>query len=359
LLAGLLAACPSPAQVPNNDIEQRRLLAAEEVVASSTTDCTVQWPCVDERLTGKCIEYHNDQWFEFRPPTTGIWYVNIGQQKCRDVRGVQLVALTGTPCQPATYRILTCASLGTQDNLFVPLYALAVGQPVLLNVDGYLKDYCGFTIQMSGQARGLPVLPATNPPGVPPAMSRFITLTWHVPDSLAAVRQCRVLRREQHEFRSREVATVALNGSALGARRADYARTDTLPGVGNYLYQVVVESADGTPPVVLKQQWVSYSQLRKIEPGLVGTDVASVVLPLNRYPPSARLAVYISDPPSGRRLRAVVLEGQRLPRQPERVFAQPWLDLGLRQVQVEIICQPRRGQTTTDRLLLPIVPAEQ
>ena len=43
----------------------------------------------------------------------------MGGQNCRDVRGVPLVVLTGQPCQPATYRVLSCASLGTQDDVFV------------------------------------------------------------------------------------------------------------------------------------------------------------------------------------------------------------------------------------------------
>ena len=66
------------AQVANDNIENRRVLRAEEVVFSSTTGCTVQRNCVDERLTGKCIEYHNDQWFEFTPTISGRYFVNIG-----------------------------------------------------------------------------------------------------------------------------------------------------------------------------------------------------------------------------------------------------------------------------------------
>src|SRR5690606_14938890 len=87
------------AQVPNDDIEHRRLLKAEEIVFSNTIGCTVQRNCVDESLTGKCVEYHNDQWFEFSPETPGVYFVNISGQSCRDTRGVQLVILTGEPCQ--------------------------------------------------------------------------------------------------------------------------------------------------------------------------------------------------------------------------------------------------------------------
>ena len=62
-LAWLLTAPLARAQVVNDNIESRRVLQTEATVTSNTTGCTVQRRCVDERLTGKCIEYHNDQWF--------------------------------------------------------------------------------------------------------------------------------------------------------------------------------------------------------------------------------------------------------------------------------------------------------
>ena len=77
LLAGLFT-INALAQVPNDNIENRRVLQAGETITSSTTGCTVQRACVDERLTGKCIEYHNDQWFEFTPTISGRYFVNIG-----------------------------------------------------------------------------------------------------------------------------------------------------------------------------------------------------------------------------------------------------------------------------------------
>ncbi|MGI4762862.1 MAG: hypothetical protein ACRYF0_19275 [Janthinobacterium lividum] len=344
------------AQAPNDNIENRRLLRAEETITSSTVGCTVQPACVDERQTGKCIEYHNDQWFEFRPPATGTYYVNIGGQHCRDVRGVQLVVLTGTPCQPATYRILACTSLGTQDDLFVPLPNLQAGQPYLLDVDGYLKDYCSFTLQVSGRARGLPVVPAPAVPQGLPAMRRVVTLAWEVPDSLATARYCRVLRRELHEFRAREIRREPLATNTYGRRQAAYSLTDTLPGPGQYLYQIVAEGdpAEG-PPTLLRQQWLAYSQLRPIMPGAVAAGVAFVELPLSRYPRRAQLAVVFSDPGTGRVLRrlpltlaAVASPGQG------RIYAQPWLDAGIRQVAADITCYPPHGPTYTEHLLLPL-----
>ena len=279
----LLTSLTTHAQVANDNIENRRLLQAEETITSTTTGCTVQPSCVDERLTGKCIEYHNDQWFEFRPPATGTYFVNIGGQRCRDVRGVQLVVLTGTPCQPATYRILSCTSFGTQDDLFVTLPNLQAGQPYLLDVDGYLKDYCTFTLQVSGQARGLPAEPAPGIPATAPGTSRLIELSWEVPDSLAAATYCRVLRRPQNGFRAAEIRRVPITRNVYGTRRAAYTLTDTLPGVGQYLYQVVAESDDNTaPPTFLKQQWVGFSKLKPVMAGAIDGGTSFLNLPLAR-----------------------------------------------------------------------------
>ena len=350
----LLTLAVAHAQVANDNIENRRGLRAEETITSSTVGCTVQRGCVDERLTGKCIEYHNDQWFEFRPAVAGTYYVNIGGQRCRDVRGVQLVVLTGTPCQPATYRLLSCTSLGTQDDLFVPLPDLQAGQPYLLDVDGYLKDYCTFTLQVSGRARGLPVAaPPAMPPG-PPALSRVVKLNWEVPDSLPTARACRVLRRELHEFRAREVARVELTHNTFGRRRAAYTLPDTLPAPGQYLYQIVSEGEADDAPVLLSQQWRAYSRLRPIMPGMTAAGAVFLTLPVARYPRGAQLAVVVSDPLTGRTLR-------RLPAAPAgagRLYAQPWFDAGLRRVAVDVTCYPPRGASYTEHLLLPLAMEE-
>jgi hypothetical protein len=348
------------AQVANDNIENRRLLRAEEIITSSTVGCTVQRGCVDERLTGKCIEYHNDQWFEFRPPASGTYYINIGGQRCRDVRGVQLVVLTGTPCQPATYRILSCTSLGTQDDLFVALPGLRMGQAYLLDVDGYLKDYCTFTLQVSGQARGMPVVPAPAVPASLPSTSRVVQLAWQVPDSLASTRYCRVLRRELHEFRAHEVWREPVVRDSYGQLRPAYSHRDTLPAPGQYLYQLVAvgEATDPSapPPTVLQQQWRSYSQLRPIMPSATAAEAGFLVLPLARYPPNAQLTVVISDPATGKILRKLPLLNR--PQQPSqgRLYAQEWLAAGLKAVAVAITCYPSAGGTPyTDQLQISLL----
>ena len=353
LLLLFAASAPSAAaQVPNDDIENRRVLQAGETITSSTTGCTVQRGCVDERLTGKCIEYHNDQWFEFTPKVAGRYFVNIGGQKCRDTRGVQLVVLTGQPCQPATYHVLSCTSLGTQDDVFITLDSLRAGQPYMLDVDGYLKDFCQFTLQVSDRATSVPAVPP--PPslaGALPGSNRIVHLEWILPDSLAAAARCRVLRRELREFRSSERARVPVGRNTLGGQPATYTATDTLPHPGYYLYQIVADAGpDGQPPALLRQQWVSFSQLNPVrgQP----SAVPHIVLPLDQYPRNARLSVVITNPTNGQVLFARQLLSKPGNKIQNWLPVSRWQDAGLKKVAVEITCHPPRGDFFVDRLLL-------
>ncbi|MFC7666018.1 hypothetical protein ACFQT0_25890 [Hymenobacter humi] len=345
------------AQVPNDNIENRQRLRAEEVVTSSTTGCTVQRDCVDERLTGKCIEYHNDQWFEFTPATSGRYFVNIGGQKCRDVRGVQLVVLTGQPCQPATYRILSCTSLGTQDDVFVTLDSLRAGQPYLLDVDGYLKDFCQFTLQVSTKAAGMPVsyFPP-NPTRVLPTASPVVELRWTLPDSLDAAPACRVMRREVHQYRSTEVRLVPVQRDTYGRPVLEYVITDTLPGPGIYDYQVVTTRGDtGPAPVRLRQWWYGYGSGSTL-PGVATANSAVLALPLRKYPAKSNLSVVITNPGNGQVLLSRQLVNQPTNRRQGQLPVRKWQEAGIEKIAVEITCHPPRGHFFTDRLLLVLPP---
>ena len=320
------------AQVPNDDIARRRVLQAGETVTSNTTDCTVQWSCVDEKLTGKCIEYHNDQWFEFTPAVAGRYYVNIGGQQCRDTRGVQLVVLTGTPCEPATYRILSCTSLGSQDDVFVTLDSLQAGRPYLLDVDGYLKDFCQFTLQVSDQPRGLPALAAPPLSSVAPTRNPLVTLRWTLPDSLAAATQFRVLRREVAAFRSQARATVAVSRTAYGGGSQDFTWTDTLTAPGRYLYQVVAETPNNAPALLL-QQWHAYSQLM---PAQYDPAVVYLHVPLEQYPAGAKLSVVLTDEANGQVMGSKQLIRQKNDSNQGQLDALPFQQRGIRRVRVSI-----------------------
>ena len=347
-------------QVPNDDIENRRVLQLEETVTSHTAGCTVQRACVDEGLTGKCIKYHNDQWFAFTPPAPGRYFVNIGGQQCRDVRGVQLVVLTGQPCRPETYRILSCSSLGTQDDIFVTLDSLRVGRPYLLCVDGYLEDNCEFTLQVSRTAAGMPVSYWPPTPTRVRATGQVVELSWVLPDSLLAAPASRVLRREVHAYRSTEVARVPVRRDTYGHPVTAYAITDTLPSPGTYDYQIVTVPAEPGPGAVrLRQWWLGYGTAAALPPLMAGPTPAADVLalPLAKYPRRARLSVVVTDAATGRVLLARQLVNQPKNARQGWLPTAQWQAAGIRNVAVRIICHPRRGHFFTDELLFTVPPA--
>jgi hypothetical protein len=347
------SAFTATAQVANDNLDGRRVLQLEEIITSSTTGCTVQRACVDERLTGKCIEYHNDQWFEFSPPAPGRYFVNIGGQKCHDIRGVQLVALTGVPCQPTTYQVLSCTSLGTQDDVFVELNLLRAGQSYLLNVDGYLKDFCQFTLQISQRANGIPALLLPTTPFVAPALSpQIVTLSWQLPDSLGMATGFHVLRREQHDFRSRIRSILPVGRDTYGTAFANYTIADTLTAAGLYCYQIM---ATTQPPVLLQQRWIAFGRPVSAQVPLAAT-ATYLELPLRKYPRNSNLSVVVSDPRSGRILTHRQLVNQPGNGRQGQLLAAPWQAAGLQKIAVEITCHPPRGRFFTDHLLLDVPP---
>jgi hypothetical protein len=145
--------------------------------------------------------------------------------------------------------------------VFVTLDGLRAGQPYLLDVDGYLKDFCAFNLAVSRQSRGVPALAPPPLAAVEPATSRSFTLHWQLADTLGAVRQFRVLRREAGDFRASSQAVVAVASTTYGGAGSSYSWTDSLAVPGRYLYQVVAETAD-TAPVLVQQQWYAFSSIK-------------------------------------------------------------------------------------------------
>ena len=229
------------AQPPNDSLAHRIALISEDAPFPSTTvGATVEWACVDESLTGKCIEYHNDQWFSFTPAHPGPYYLNLGNQACRDVYGVQVVVLTGTPCDPSTYQILHCYSTGYQADIYLTLDSLQAGLEYLINVDGYLQDYCSFTIQISETPHGRPALPRREPGELrSEATGNWVLLRWKLPQALGAeVEGFEVERRNMHQGKVEATLPVGIASNSVGVVARDYFLVDSLPSGSHYEYQI-------------------------------------------------------------------------------------------------------------------------
>jgi hypothetical protein len=234
------------AQAPNDDIENRIFLSHDSTFFSQTNGCTVQWECVDESLTGKCIDYHNDQWYEFNSGQNSRLFINVEGQKCRDLRGVQIVVVKGEPCNVATYEVLTCVSLANQDDIYVELDSLEPNQDYLINIDGYLHDFCSFGIEVSSTAEGLPPEQTLDLRTSSSQEDHLIRIDWEIPDSLRnEISEFVLFKRIHPAFKSDFVATVPTVANAYGEYQDTYFFTDSIESNKTYFYTLAARDADG------------------------------------------------------------------------------------------------------------------
>ncbi|MDH5474225.1 MAG: hypothetical protein OEX22_00890 [Cyclobacteriaceae bacterium] len=227
------------AQVINDNIANRISLALNEEVISNTANCTVEKACVDELLTGKCIKYHNDQWFSFQSEKEQKIYVNIYGQKCRDLRGVQLVVIDGTPCEVSDYTILSCVSLASQDNFYIEL-DLEKEKEYLLNVDGYLHDHCNFFISIDTTSYGFPTYADFPLETDIIKNEKEITLKWKIPDSLSTqIKHFEVHRRKNKEYRHEYINSIPIELNSFGSSKEKYMYIDTISQYRRLHYKLI------------------------------------------------------------------------------------------------------------------------
>jgi hypothetical protein len=232
-------------QVINDDIDNRINLELNEPFNSNTVNCSVQWDCVDESLTGRCIKYHNDQWFSFDSPPSGNHYLNISNQRCRDLYGVQIVVLKGTPCDTKSYEIFKCHSTGNRDDIFLDLSGLEPSQTYLVNIDGYLHDFCSFNIELSEVARGLPVEKEFDTHVKTTYKPDSIILSWRISKPISmAVDSFEIWRREPLEARHSLSRTIRIDRNTLGSAPLEYNFKDARSRGRQISYKIVGVSSD-------------------------------------------------------------------------------------------------------------------
>lgn len=244
-----------PAQVLNDNIEDRHELNTDGTNYISNTDhCTVQKECVDQSLTGKCVQYHNDQWFYFNSGDKGNLFINIYNQSCRDIRGVQLIVMQGTPCEPSTYVIKACVSLANQDNIFLYLDSLDSNSEYLINVDGYLHDFCEFTIEVGPTPKGIPT--QHSPTRVINGFDRnenFVNISWTVSES-DTFQHYQIFRWKSNQASSESIAELPHQRNARGSSKLSYSYIDTLTRRGSYNYKIVGSTSSGMGYLLAEKQ---------------------------------------------------------------------------------------------------------
>lgn len=259
------------AQVSNNNIKDRtELLLNASPVHSNTNNASVEWNCINKALTNKCLVYHNDQWFHFTPDHNGKFFLNISSQQCRDQRGIQAIVIEGNPCEIKTYKILQCISKIHQDDVFIELDSLKSGVQYLVNIDGFLGDFCDFDIQFSSKPTGLPrVMSNRDTLNMKTSLKgSVVTIQWSVDETVAEeIKNFKVFRLEKGVQKSSLIGEAPLKANALGDYSKDYMLQDSLVKPGNYLYRIFGVQKETEYPILLDQQPVSFRPSNASEEG--------------------------------------------------------------------------------------------
>jgi len=223
------------AQVSNNNIKDRtELILDANPVHSNTANSSVEWDCVNKSLTNKCLIYHNDQWFHFTPHTNGKFFLNISSQQCRDLRGIQAIVIEGNPCEVKTYRILQCISKIHQDDVFIELDSLKSGMQYLVNIDGFLGDFCQFEIR------------------------------WSIPEVLTdEIRNFKIFRLGKGEQKSTLIKELPLRANALGDYDHEYSIDDSLSIPNAYTYRIFGIQKNSEYPFLLDEKEIAYYDRNK------------------------------------------------------------------------------------------------
>ena len=151
------------------------------------------------------------------------------------------MVIEGEACDPESYVILKCISLGTNDDIFISLPELIEANEYLILVDGYLHDFCKFEIEVSGKPKGIPV----DEHAITALKSKIIAdyhleIYWNAPDSLThKIRSYEVFRRHGLEKKSTKVHEIPQGWNAHGNPRLDYVVDDILPDYGAFYYHIV------------------------------------------------------------------------------------------------------------------------
>jgi hypothetical protein len=241
-----------------------------QALASSAAHATVEWGCVNKSLTKKCLVYHNDQWFSFSVDKPGKYFINIAAQQCKAGKGVQLIVIEGNPCEVDTYRLIRCIPQIRQEDIFVELDSLSSGIEYLLNVDGFLGDFCQFEISVADRPNGLPMQwqQVLQLPRSFQLKDSVVSLNWQLPDSvLANFEHFLVYRKLSPQNKFIRYGFVAGRSNAYGAMQRQYTFTDTLHKVGLYQYQVVGITPDDHPVLVAEGN-INYDFSVQPEPDL-------------------------------------------------------------------------------------------
>jgi hypothetical protein len=227
------------AQVINDSIDNRIELKLEAgYFSSSTTGCTIEWKCVEQKQLKNSITFHNDQWFYFTTRDTANYYLNIRNQQCKKQLGLQVLIIEGEPCVTSSYKYLNIYPVNSINDLVFPMKGLDANKTYLVSIDGLLGDLCDFEIKVTKNRSELMLLtPIGDPEATAELDKQVITLSWRHPNTSPVSTYLVIKKIGKQPFKTIETIKVK-SFSHLNQDQFLEAK-DTLNLSGDYEFQVI------------------------------------------------------------------------------------------------------------------------
>lgn len=331
----------SSGQVTNNNIGNRLLLALDNAPLHSTTaKSSVEWNCINKILTNKCLVYHNDQWFNFSVFQAGTYFLNISGQECRDKQGVQVLIIEGNPCETETYKILRCIAKIRQEDIFIKMDSVKTGVSYLVNIDGFLGDFCDFEVQISTKPLGLPlhIEMADTVPAAGTFTRGLFNLKWHLnEDKIEHIQKFKVYRSSNSHSKSRLIGEQSVRRNAYGFAFLDYETSDTLIEEGNYQYRVFSIQKETLLPQLMAEREVRY-----FRPVPKPVQQRAIKLSLE-YPDKTLLQVLVYDRTNNKKLSATMHKFSAILDRDLEIDLGDFLDSGVKQFLVLVSDSNAKG----------------
>jgi len=230
-------------QVKNDSIKSRSSLELNSSpLSSSTNNGTVEWACVNKAFTNKCLQYHNDQWFSFFVNRPGKYFINISSQECRDNQGIQFLLIEGNPCKTASFKVLSCIPRLKILDVFIEMDSLKTETQYLVNIDGFLGDFCDFQIQLSSEPRGLKHSSANMDvlQVEARAMDNVNYLNWTVARGVSdSLKAFEIYRYTKMSKKAEHITTIGSTTNARGQVETAYGLQDTVNDRSIYTYEIL------------------------------------------------------------------------------------------------------------------------
>lgn len=139
-----------------------------------------------------------------------------------------------------------------QDDIFIRLDALQPHRDYLVNVDGYLHDFCSFTLELSTQPKGIPKELIADVDARLASTGSAATLTWSIsPDSSSVTELFEIWSRAAGQPKSALVGSVPFDRNTYGQPRLNYSFADSMSAAGQQYKIVAVRVRRGNSSLIL------------------------------------------------------------------------------------------------------------